>query len=79
LDASLFAEDDEEEEAAGPSFGGIQVRSKTWDQGSEKTRTLLRLFSCLDLDASFFAEEEAQAGPFFGGIEVRIQRFGFRV
>jgi len=26
LDASLFAEDDEEEVAAGPSFGGIQVR-----------------------------------------------------
>jgi sarcosine oxidase gamma subunit len=81
LDASLFAEDDEEEEAAGPYFGGIQVRIQRFGiriQGSEKTRTLLRLFSCLDLDASFFAEE-AKAGPFFGGIEVRIQRFGFRV
>jgi hypothetical protein len=81
LDASLFAEDDEEE-AAGPYFGGIQVRIQRFGirvQGSEKTRTLLRLFSCLDLDASFFAEEEAEAGPFFGGIEVRIQRFGFRV
>jgi hypothetical protein len=49
LDASLFAEDDEEEEAAGPYFGRIQVR----------IQRLLRLFSCLDLDASFFAEEEA--------------------
>jgi len=57
----------------------FKLDSKTWDQGSEKTRTLLRLFSCLDLDASFFAEEEAQAGSLFGGIEVRIQRFGFRV
>ncbi len=77
----MFAEDDEEEEAAGPYFGGIQVRIQRFGiriQGSEKTRTLLRLFSCLDLDASFFAEE-AKAGPFFGGIEVRIQRFGFRV
>jgi hypothetical protein len=81
LDASLFAEDEEEEEA-GPYFGGIQVRIQRFGiriQGSEKTRTLLRLFSCLDLDASFFAEEEAKAGPFFGGIEVRIQRFGFRI
>jgi hypothetical protein len=68
LDASLFAEDDEEEEAAGPYFGGIQVRIQRFGirvQGSEKTRTLLRLFRCLDLDASFFAEEEAEAGPFF--------------
>jgi sarcosine oxidase gamma subunit len=83
LDASLFAEDEEEEEeAAGPYFGGIQVRIQRFGirvQGSEKTRTLLRLFTCLDLDASFFAEEEAEAGPFFGGIEVQIQRFGFRV
>ncbi len=62
LDASLFAEDDEEEEAAGPYFGRIQVRIQRFGirvQGSEKIRTLLRLFSCLDLDASFFAEEEA--------------------
>ncbi|CAM6011186.1 unnamed protein product [Sphagnum balticum] len=74
--------EDDEEEAAGPYFGGIQVRIQRFGirvRGSEKTRTLLRLFSCLDLDASFFAEEEAEAGPFFGGIEVRIQRFGFRV
>jgi len=33
LDASLFAEDDEEEEAAGPSFGGIQVRFKDLGSG----------------------------------------------
>jgi sarcosine oxidase gamma subunit len=68
-------------EAAGPYFGGIQVRIQRFGirvQGSEKTRTLL-LFSCLDLDASFFAEEEAEAGALFGGIEIRIQRFGFRV
>jgi hypothetical protein len=28
LGASLFAEDDEEEEAADPYFGGIQVRTQ---------------------------------------------------